>query len=174
MTAIIIVIALAALPFIIALFLPKKYNIERTIIINAPKHNVFKYLKYLKHQEEYSKWTMADPDQKITTTGIDGTVGFISTWDSAKKSGAGAQEITGIIDGERITCELRFIRPFKSVGHTWLTTEAHTDHSTKVGWGMSGTMAYPLNLMTAVMSGALKKDIDISLNNLKRILESRG
>lgn len=170
-TIITIIIVVIVLPLVIALFVPKEYNIERTIIINAPKHKVFDYLKYLKHQEEYSKWTMADPKQKITTTGIDGTVGFISTWDSAKKSGAGAQEITGIVDGERITCELRFIRPFKSVGNTWLNTEAFTDHSTKVAWGMSGKMAYPLNLMTAVMSGALKKDIDISLNNLKMILE---
>lgn len=171
LSIIIIIIAVIALPFIIALLLPKEYSLERSIIINAPKHEVFDYLKYLKHQEQYSKWTMADPEQKITTTGIDGTVGFINNWDSAKKSGAGAQEITGIIDGERITTELRFIRPFKNVGHSWLATEAVTDHSTKVAWGMSGKMPWPMNLMTSVMSGALKNDIDISLNNLKGILE---
>jgi len=170
-TVLIIIVAVIALPFIIALFLPRAYSIERNTIVNAPKHDVFNYLKYLKHQEQYSKWVMADPEQKVTTTGTDGTVGFITAWDSAKKSGAGEQEITGITDGERITCELRFTRPFKSVGHTWLVTEAHGAESTKVYWGMSGTMPYPLNLITAVMSGALKKDLDISLANLKSIFE---
>ena len=173
-TVIFIIIAVIALPFFVALVLPKDYSIERSIIINAPKHEVFDYLKYIKHQEQYSKWTMADPQQKITTTGTDGTVGFITAWDSAKKSGAGAQEITSIIDGERITTELRFIRPFKSVGHSWLATKAATEHSTKVSWGISGTMVYPLNAMTALMKGALAKDIDISLHNLKVILEGRS
>lgn len=173
LTVIMIIIAIVALPFIIALFLPKDYSIERSIIIDAPKHTVFDYIKYVRNQERYSKWAMADPEQKITTTGTDGTVGFINAWDSAKKAGAGEQEITGLIEGERITTELRFTRPFKNVGHSYMATETHNAHSTKVIWGMSGKMPYPLNALTALMKGGLEKDIDTSLNNLKNILESK-
>jgi Polyketide cyclase / dehydrase and lipid transport len=171
MTVLIIIIAILALPFVIALFLPKEYSIARSIVINAPRHEVFDFIKFVRNQERYSKWAMADPEQKITTTGTDGTIGFINAWDSAKKAGAGEQEITGLVDGERITTELRFTRPFKSVGHSYMETEAHSPESTKVSWGMSGKMNYPLNLMTVLMSGALTKDIDLSLNNLKNLLE---
>ncbi|WP_116789368.1 SRPBCC family protein [Flavobacterium psychrotrophum] len=171
---IIIIIAVIALPLVIALFIPKEYNLERIAIINAPKHKVFDYIKYVRNQEQYSKWAMADPDQKITTTGTDGTVGFINAWDSAKKAGAGEQEITGLIDGERITTELRFTRPFKNTGHSYMATETHNQSSTKVTWGLSGKMPYPLNLMTALLKGGLAKDIDLSLNNLKQILEENS
>ncbi|MFP9097852.1 SRPBCC family protein [Flavobacterium sp. RHBU_24] len=172
-TLLIIIIAIIALPFIIALFLPKEYSIALSIVINAPKHEVFDFIKYVRNQERYSKWAMADPEQKITMTGTDGTVGFINAWDSAKKAGAGEQEITDIVEGERITTELRFTRPFKNLAHSWMETEAHSPESTKVTWGMTGKMPYPLNAMTALMKGGLTKDIDVSLNNLKNLLEKR-
>lgn len=171
MTVLIIIIAVIALPFVVALFIPKEYSLERSVIINAPKHTVFDYIKYVRNQERYSKWAMADPEQKITTTGTDGTIGFINAWDSAKKAGAGEQEITGITDGERITTELRFIRPFKNVGHSYMVTEAHNESGTKITWGLSGNVPYPLNLMTALLKGGLSKDVEVSLANLKNILE---
>jgi hypothetical protein len=36
---------------------------------------------------------------------------------------------------------------------------------------MSGTSAYPMNLMNLFMGGVLGKDLEISLTNLKNILE---
>ncbi|MES2488014.1 MAG: SRPBCC family protein [Bacteroidota bacterium] len=172
-TVIIIVVAIIALPFIIALFIPKEYGVERNIVINAPKHEVFDYIKYIKNQDYYSKWVMTDPDMKKTFTGTDGAVGFIYAWNGNSKAGEGEHEITGIADGERLTSEVRFIRPFKSVGHLYMITETLTEHSTKVTWGMTGKSSYPLNLMTNLMKGALGKDLDVSLNNLKTLLEIR-
>jgi len=171
MTIIIIIAAIIALPFIIALFLPKEYALERNIVINAPKQTVFDYIKHIKNQENYSKWVMADPDMKRNLSGTDGTIGFIYAWDGNKKVGAGEQEITGLADGERITTQLRFIRPFKNTALTYQTTQPLSDHSTKVAWGMAGKSPYPMNLMTALLKGVLNKDLDTSLANLKNILE---
>ncbi|RYD92411.1 MAG: polyketide cyclase [Sphingobacteriales bacterium] len=170
-TVIIIIVAVLALPFIIALFLPKEYGVERSIVINAPKHEVFDYIKYIKNQDYYNKWVMTDPNMQKTFTGTDGTVGFIYAWNGNSKGGEGKHEITGIADGDRLNTEIRFVRPLKSVGHTHMVTEALTEHSTKVTWGMTGKSPYPLNLMTTLMKGVLGKDLDVSLNNLKRILE---
>jgi len=170
-TVLIIIAAIIALPFVIALFIPKEYKVARSIVINAPKNEVFDYIKYIKNQDYYSKWNMTDPDKQQIFTGTDGTVGFIYAWNGNSKAGEGAQEIMGIADGERLTTEVRFVRPFKSTGHLYMITEALTDHSTKVSWGMTGKMGYPLNLMTSLMKGGLGKDLDISLNNLKGILE---
>ncbi|QEE48235.1 SRPBCC family protein [Flavobacterium alkalisoli] len=170
-TILIIIAILFALPFIMALFVKKDYHIEREVIINMPKHEVFDYLKYIKNQDNYNKWTMLDPDMEKDFRGTDGNVGFIYAWDGNKNAGAGEQEITGITDGERITMELRFIRPFASIGHAYMSTEAESEHSTKVKWGMYGKTSYPRNIMNLVMGGVLGKNIQESLNLLKRILE---
>lgn len=169
----IILVIIIVLPLIIALFISKEYNVEGSIIINKPKHEVFDYVKFIENQEQYNKWAKQDPDMKTTHKGVDGTVGFIYTWNGNKKGGEGEQEITGLTDGERITIEIRFVRPFKSVAHTYMITEAVSEHSTKLIWGLTGKSNYPMNLMTAMMKGPLLRDLQISLNDLKALLENK-
>ena len=73
---------LIAIPLVVALFTPDSYDVEREVIINQPKSIVFNYVKLLKNQDEYSKWARMDPDMQKSFRGTDGTVGFISAWDS--------------------------------------------------------------------------------------------
>ena len=167
------IVIILAIPAIIALFIPKEYRVENFTIINKPKHEVFDYVKYLVNQEEYNKWIKTSPDVKKTLTGTDGTVGFIYAWNGDSKAGEGENEITAITDGERITTEIRFVRPFKNVAHTYMDTQAESEHSTKVVWGMTGRSPYPMNLMTALLKGTLRNDLGVSLNNLKKNLESK-
>src|ERR1700757_4744620 len=89
----IVIAVLIAIPLIVALFTKKDYAIEREVVINKPKQDVFNYIKMLKNQPNYSKWAMDDPNAKMTFTGTDGTVGFISAWES-NKVGKGEQQIT--------------------------------------------------------------------------------
>lgn len=167
-----VIVVIVAIPLIIALFVSNDYNITRSIIINKPQQGVFDYIKLLKNQEKFSKWVMTDPNMKTTFTGTDGTVGCIYAWDSVnKQAGKGEQEIKKINEGEGIDVEVRFEKPFKGLANTPLHTEAISANETKVIWGMNGTNKYPLNLMTLFMSGALGKDIDASLNLLKKNLE---
>ncbi|MHA3787717.1 SRPBCC family protein [Flavobacterium hauense] len=173
MTIIWIILIIIAVPAVIALFLPKEYTVETFTIINRPKHMVFDYIKYVNNQEEYSKWVKTDPNIKKTLTGVDGTVGYIYAWDGNSKAGAGEQEITAIVDGERISTEVHFTRPFKSIAHFYIATEADSEHGTKVTWHMTGKSPYPVNLMTALMKNTLRNDMSVSLNDLKKILESR-
>ncbi|WP_294819782.1 SRPBCC family protein [uncultured Flavobacterium sp.] len=170
---ILIVAALLILPLLIALFVPKEYSVKNEAIINVPKQEVFDYVKLVKNQDNYSKWVMTDPGMKKTFTGNDGSVGFIYAWDGNKQAGAGEQELTGLAEGERVTTEIRFERPFRSVGHTYMITESASEHSTKVTWGFRGRMSYPFNLLTVLMKGVLTKDLATSLGNLKQILEDK-
>jgi len=110
---------------------------------------------------------------KKTFTGTDGTVGFIYAWDGNKKAGQGEQEIIRIVPGERIDFELRFIRPFDGIGNAHYTTEGISENKTKVKWGMSSSMKYPMNILLLVlnMDKMLGNDIQTSLTTLKGILE---
>ena len=118
-----VIAIIIAIPLVVALFVKKDYVVEREIIINKPKAEVFEYIKFLKNQDNYSKWNMMDPDMKKTYQGTDGTVGFISAWESKKENvGAGEQEIVNMIDGERIDTKLRFKVPFESQNDAYMIT----------------------------------------------------
>lgn len=173
-----ILLALAAiivLALVIALFIKKEYLIEREIIIDKPKIEVFDYVKYLKNQDNYSVWAGMDPNMIKEFKGTDGTVGFISAWESQNENvGKGEQEIIKIEEGNRIDYELRFVEPFEDKGNTYLITESIGDSSTKVKWGYTGKMNYPMNLMMLMMNmdKMLGPDLEKGLSNLKTLMEN--
>lgn len=174
LTILVIIVTLVGLLLIIALFVKKEYIIEREIIINKSKQEVFNYVKFLKNQDNYSKWVMTDPGMKKNFRGTDGTVGFVYAWDSDNKNaGKGEQEIKGITEGEKIDVEVRFFRPFESVAKTPIKTETVSVNQTRVKWGMEGRSKYPLNLMNLFILGILGKDLETSLSTLKGILERK-
>ncbi|SFE96477.1 Polyketide cyclase / dehydrase and lipid transport [Chitinophaga sp. CF118] len=166
-----IIIALIVLLLIVALFIKKKYTIEREIVINKPKQEVFNYIRMLKNQDYFSKWVMTDPNMKKEFKGTDGTVGFVYAWEGNKQAGKGEQEITKIMEGERLDVEVRFKKPFEAIAQTPFTTSAVTENQTKLTWGMSSEMKYPMNIMCLFTDNMLGKDLELSLANLKNILE---
>lgn len=166
------IVAIIVLLLILALFLKKKYNIERSILINLPRQEVFAYVKLLKNHDNFNKWSMQDPQMKKDFIGTDGTVGFIYAWNGDKKVGEGEQEITSISEGHRLDSELRFKRPFKSEGKSYLITDSISENQTKVTWGIEGKSSFPMNLMTFIMESLLRKDIQTSLGYLKNKLEN--
>jgi hypothetical protein len=174
MIVILIVAAIIAIPFILALFTKKNYSIERNIVINRPKQVVFDYIKYLKNQDYYSKWVMMDPTKKKSFRGTDGTIGFVYAWDGNKQAGKGEQEIINIKEGERIDVEIRFERPFAAIAQAPFILEELSENETRLKWGMSSTMNYPMNIILLFMDAdkLLGKDLQTSLTTLKGILEN--
>ncbi|MDB5127877.1 SRPBCC family protein [Mucilaginibacter sp.] len=161
---------------VLALIAPKAYTVQRSIIINAPRQQVFDYIKYLRNMDHYSKWVMTDPNKRMTYTGTDGTEGFNAAWDSdMKQAGKGHQTLEKIVDGERIDIRVVFIKPFAGVADTYISTQTVTDDTTTVKWSFDSKMAFPMNAMLLFMNmdKMLGKDMEISLNNLKQILEKQ-
>lgn len=172
----IVVGILIAIPLIIALFVKKDYRVEKEVVINKPKIEVFDYIKFLKNQDDYSKWNSIDPNMKKTYRGTDGTVGFVYRWESDNEEvGWGEQEIKNITEGERIDFELRFIKPFESTESIFMTTQAVAENQTKVKWGFSGHMDYPFNMYLLLMNfeEMIGDDLQIGLEKLKTKLEKK-
>lgn len=145
--------------------------IEKSILINKPYQEVFQFLKLTKNQEKFSVWNMKDPNKKTTAEGIDGTEGYIYSWDSKDKSvGAGSQKITKIIDGASIEYELNFVRPMKNTGTSKFIIEPQ-GNQTKVIWDFRGPTKFPMSLFKGLFEKMLGKDISQSLENLKGSLE---
>ena len=167
-----IVVLLGAV-LITALFIKKDYTAEKEIVINKPKQEVFDYVKYLKNQDNFSAWAKMDPTMKKEFRGTDATPGFVSAWEGNSDVGKGEQKIVKITEGQRIDYELHFIDPFEARSPAYMTVEEVSPTQTKVKWGMSGEMNYPLNIMRVFMnmSEVIGKDFQTGLDNLKVILE---
>ena len=168
-----IILGIIAALLLAGLFIPKGMKATREIVINKPNAEVFNYIKQLKNQDNYSKWGSMDPNMKKEYKGTDATVGFVSAWEGNKKVGQGEQEIISIEEGRKLNTELRFIKPFKSVAQSSMTTEAVNDNSTKVSWGFEGSMNYPLNVMKLFMNmeKSIGNDFSTGLSNLKALME---
>lgn len=166
------IVAIVASLLLIALFVTKDYNVERSVSINKPKEQVFGFLKQSKNQDQYNKWIRADPQVKKTYRGEDGTVGFVYAWESGE-IGKGEQEISSIQEGEQIDFALRFQEPFESNAAAHMTTKAVADNQTKVSWRMEGRNPYPMNLMNLFVPSVLGNDLETSLATLKTVLEKQ-
>lgn len=170
-----VIVLTVVLLLIIGLFAKKSYALYRDILISRSSNEVFDFIKHLRNQDQFSKWVMTDPQMKRQFRGVDGTVGFIYAWNGNKQAGEGEQEIKSIKDGERIDVEVRFVRPFAGIASTPFVVESVSPHESRVTWGMESSMKYPMSIMLLFvnMNKLLGKDLEISLNNLKKILEKK-
>lgn len=169
------VIGLIVLFLLIALVIDKDYEVVREVEINKPKGEVFSYIKFIKNQDNYAVWNQRDPNMKKEYRNEDGTVGFVSAWESEDKEvGTGEQEIKAIVEGERMDMELRFKVPFEATEQAYMVTEAVSEGTTKVKWGFNGHMPYPMNTMLLFMDfdKMIGGDLEQGLKNLKNVLET--
>lgn len=173
---IILLYILAAIIFIVLILgaiAPKTYNVSRSIEIAKPKAEVFENLKFLKNQDAWSPWNKKDPNMEKKFTGTDGEVGAISYWNGNKDVGEGEQELTKIVDGERVESELRFLKPWKSTSDAYITTEEINQDNTKVTWGFSGKNKFPTSIFMLFMNmdKAVGGDFEEGLSSLKELME---
>ncbi|GLU44439.1 SRPBCC family protein [Allomuricauda sp. NBRC 101325] len=168
-----IVLGIILLIAVLAAIAPKTYNVSRTIEISKSKAEVFNYLKFLKNQDEWSPWGKRDPNMQKKFTGKDGEVGAISYWKGNKEVGEGEQELSKIVEGERIESQLRFLKPWKSTSDAYLVTEEIDEQRTRVIWGFSGNNQFPMSIMMLFMNmdKMIGKDFEEGLASLKEIME---
>lgn len=173
--AVLIVLLIAVVALAVALA-PTDFAVEREIVINKPRAEVFEYAKILKNQNDWGPWYKRDPSMNQEFTGTDGNVGFTSKWTSRNPEvGSGEQEIKRIVPNERIDTQLRFKEPMASTADAHFITEDAGPNQTKVKWGFTGSMPRPFNLFPLVMNldAAVGKDFEEGLTSLKQIMEAK-
>lgn len=175
MTLLYVVLAIVFLIVFLAMLAPKKYDVQRSIVINKPITEVFSYLKYIKNQDEWSPWKKKDPNMKQHYIGTDGEVGFVSKWEGNKEVGTGEQELISITENRSVISQLRFYKPWKSQSDAYITVKEIDESTTNVVWGFSGENKPPSNIFFLFfnMDKTVGKDFEEGLNDLKTILETK-
>lgn len=166
-------LVLIVIVLITALFVRKEYIVTREVVIDRPIGSVFDFVKHIKNQDLYNKWVMTDPAMKKTFSGKDGTMGFRYDWDGNDEAGQGEQEITDLVENKKVEISIHFIRPFEGNATNTITTDEINDNKTKVVSLFQSKVAYPMNFMLLLVDidGVMGKDLELTLQNLKRHLE---
>lgn len=164
-------LAIISLVLIVALFVPKTFVYEKSIAINAPIDSVWANTNSLAAMDKWSPWNDHDPKMKKEISGEDGTVGAKQSWDG-KIVGVGSQTITNVKKPILFETNLDFYKPHESHGKGYV--KLVTDGAgTTATWGMSGSMPYPINILTLFMNMEknMGKDWDLGLSRLKKLSE---
>lgn len=172
-----LLLSLVAIVLIVGLFIDGKFTVKRSIKVNQPQEVVFDYISTLSNQQEYGVWHKKDPNIKITTSGIDGTVGCVSAWESSNEEvGKGEQEITRIVYNKRMDTEIRFKEPMDVTSQASMIVKRNNDNSSTVTWVMKGESPYPFNVLALFMNmdKEIGPDLKNGLKNMKYILESQN
>jgi len=171
-TILLLLAGLVVLFLLVALLTKKEFSLEKDIIINKPKEEVFNYLKLLRNQEKYSVWVMKDPGIKLVYTGTDGTIGASSAWESKDKNvGTGEQEIIKLTEGESMEVVIRFRKPFEGINYALTTVTTVGSGQTRVFNRFTGRSKFPMNVINLFMDKLVGLPMQKNLQNLKDNLE---
>lgn len=172
MIVVYIVVGLIVLLLIIAALSPKRYNIEKSIIIGTPRNVVLDKVANLNYCKDWNPWQQTEPSAKAIISGTPKTPGHKFEWEG-KKIGAGSLTIHDI-DNKHVHFDLQFIRPWKAKSKDNWLFEDWGASETKVTWQNAGNLPYPIaRLMWPMINKNLNQQFVAGLNNLKKLCESK-
>lgn len=155
---------------IYSLVAPKSYTVDKSITIEAPHDLVYEQAVHWDNFQEWSTRSELDSDMEVEFQGNFGEVGSSYTWNGNDDAGSGKQEITSASD-ELVEIDLTFKEPFESEAKTSFMFDEQ-DEGIEVTWGMSGDMAWPMNVMTPFIKNSIGEDYEKGLEALKERCEA--
>jgi uncharacterized protein YndB with AHSA1/START domain len=166
--AVIATIALAALA--VGFFLPSKFEVSRSIAIEAPAERIYDDIADPRIWKKWSVWTKRDPDMDITYSGPPFGQGAKWSWKS-RSEGSGSMEFTRVEPNRRVEYALFFpVFNLRSGGELRLEPEGR---ATRVTWTNRGDVgSNPLkHYLAASMDRLVGPDFEAGLANLKTLAE---
>ena len=165
---------LIALPFVLAIFIPRQYTVSVSETINKPANEVYDYMRILNNQQQWSEWVKADLNLKPDIIGNDGTIGAIQHWNSKNDNvGEGEQEIMAL-SPDRMDIDLRFKRPFEGHSKAANIFKASSPTETMLTMEFYANESYPMNLPSYLFGKPMIEETQKkNLTNVKAILEGK-
>jgi hypothetical protein len=153
-----------------AAWMPKTFNIEKSIVIEKPVALVMDHVADLNFYSQWNPWQQVDKTAVKTITGNPGTPGHKYEW-NGKKVGHGYLTLNDL-DNRHIHFDLQFLKPFKSTAKDNWLFEPWGDNGTKITWQNSGNLPWPIaRLVGPIMSKGLNQQFEKGLKNLKDLCE---
>ena len=145
-----------------------KFNVQRSILIDAPKDTVKPLVQNFKNWNSWSPWTVAEPDCPIEIKGDPQSPGHSMSWEG-QIIGSGQNVLASYTD-QNLTYDLSFFKPFKSQAKTAFLFQ-EKNGSTEVTWTMDSQMPFFMFFMIPTMKTMIEMDYDRGLRMLKAVAE---
>ncbi len=169
-TAGVVLIILVITVAVIGLFLPTRYAVVRSTVVDASPGEIHEYVGNLKKWDLWTPWKEEDPSAVVTLGEKTSGVGASQSW--VGESGTGALTITASSPKSGIEYDLLFDGgTYECKGS--IRYDRLSDGDTRVTWAMSGDMGKSLTsgyfalLMDTMVGNMFQK----GLSNLKRVVE---
>ena len=172
----IVILVIILIPVLViigaGIFGEKQVKVERSIKIDAPAEVVFRQVQFLENHEKWSPWAEKDPNQTVTITGEDGTVGARSSW-KGDITGEGYQEIKTLVPNQKLETDLVFTAPWEDKANAYIILTPEGEGTT-VLWGFTSENGFMEKAMGLFMNmdEMLGPDYEKGLENLKKLSES--
>jgi uncharacterized protein YndB with AHSA1/START domain len=150
--------------------LPSHFEVQRSIVVNAPASKVYDLVSTPKKWSEWGPWAQRDPNMKITYFGPPFGMGAKSSWVS-KTEGSGVMEFTRVEPDKLIEYSLLFADyGMKSKGVFRFEPSGET---TRVTWSNEGDVGgNPLkHYLVLLVDRVAGPDFELGLANLKALAE---
>ncbi|MCB0376921.1 MAG: SRPBCC family protein [Bdellovibrionales bacterium] len=157
--------------FVVPLFLPSQFEVDRVIFISKPRADVYSKIVDLGDWNDWSPWYQMEPQARFEFQGTPGVVGSQSLW-KGERIGEGSQTLTRVVDREYIETKLEFKKPSPSQAIAYFRF-VEQDDGTLVTWGMKGDLPYPLGRWLGLFfKQRLGSQLQEGLDRLKTLLET--
>ena len=158
-------LGLLAVLFVISIFLPSTFKVERSLAIHKSADTLFNQVNNLKNWQNWDPWERADPTMTHEYLG-DGGMGATHSWKG--KDGNGTLTILQSISPDIVIYQLQFEGFEPMQGR--IEFDAETDSITNVKWVMEGNMGNnPIKKYFGVMMDKMMgPDYESGLKNLAK------
>jgi hypothetical protein len=167
-----ILLSLVAIILIYLSTISGKYEVKRSIEINASANDIINYLSNLETWEEWSYWNLMDSTNELSFGDIRKGDGATYTW-TGIETGKGQVEILSVQAGQEMKSMIHFREPFESeMNSDFRLSEGES--GTIVEWVNYGEMPFLMRFMAQGMDAAFGTHLEIGLDSVKAKLEKRS
>lgn len=166
-----IIASLIALFFIIPLFLPGTFHVERSILIEKPVGLVFQTAVDMNQRSKWDPWIEMEPDVEMNVTMTPEVIGSGYSW-KGEIIGEGKITLKEFIPNELIKSKIEFISP-QSMESDVIWNFKEVEDGTKITWAFEGSLSYPVERWSGLfMDKFMGPQFEKGLINFKALAES--
>ncbi|GEM_PF-571073 len=168
-----VVVVLAAIILIWGAIIPKTYYGEASTVINQPAMMLYQSVAGFENRAQWDPWVETEPtaEVSITTEWENDFIGSEYHW-NGEVIGTGMMRVDSVILGKKIYNSIFFGGSNKASLVTW--DFVPVDNGTKVTWGLSTELAYPVErIVFTLMGKGMIRSFEKGLENLKNITEAK-
>lgn len=148
-----------------------KIQVESSIVIAKPAHEIYAIIADLEQWDAWSPWKHTEPDSKTEVKGQADKIGQTLEW-NGEVTGTGKMTVIELQKGRGLKTKIEFFKPWKSQSEATFALKEAATGQTDVTWSMQGELPWFMFLFKNMMTAYMRADFERGLRMLKDLAET--